>query len=232
MTTFLRSAVPHAGFSVMEVALVLGISGTLLAGIWSAASAAWEYARRQEALDQITAIVTNVRGYYAGQLGVAPLAYTSLTAGLMQAGVIPAYVQRNPATGCTNPPGGAPLCADSPWGARNGTAVDPNGTLRVCNWTTGGGGTDCVAANAPAGVSQFFGVAVTGLRYGSCIALTGRVSNPAGPAGLVEVNINGTNIAAGGAPVQPVAASKLNALCKREDVSTVTFVYRLMAVVH
>ena len=53
----------HA-FTLTEVAIVLGVIGTILAGVWSLISMGWENRKREQAVDAITIVVANVRAFY------------------------------------------------------------------------------------------------------------------------------------------------------------------------
>jgi type II secretory pathway pseudopilin PulG len=54
-----------AGFNLIEAAIVLGIVGLIVGGIWAAASSAYENMRQQSASKQLLSLVQNIRGFYA-----------------------------------------------------------------------------------------------------------------------------------------------------------------------
>ncbi|MBI3419682.1 MAG: hypothetical protein HY053_06085 [Proteobacteria bacterium] len=54
-----------AGFNLIEAAIVLGIVGLIVGGIWAAAGAAYENMRQQNASKQLLALVQGIRGFYA-----------------------------------------------------------------------------------------------------------------------------------------------------------------------
>jgi len=91
------------GFTLTEMAIVLAIISVILAGIWSLVQAGWETQRRQQASDEITTIVSNVRGYYSGLSGV-PYSANSLATTLLPNGTIPGYLQRSAGASCTAGP--------------------------------------------------------------------------------------------------------------------------------
>lgn len=60
-----RARQHQAGFNLIEAAIVLGIVGLIVGGIWAAASSAYENMRQQTASKQLLALVQGIRGYYA-----------------------------------------------------------------------------------------------------------------------------------------------------------------------
>ena len=150
------------------------------------------------------------------------MAYDALTNDLLSTNVIPSSLKRNVA--CSSY-----LCADNPWGSFSGGSLDTTGTFRVCNWALGS--TSCTGA--PATVSAFFGVSLTGLYKKSCITITSAMSSATEPTGLVEININGTNVMASGKPIQPISDVDVINYCAPpsgiDGTSVVTFIYRVVA---
>jgi hypothetical protein len=59
------STASRAGFNLIEAAIVLGVVGLIVGGIWAAASSAYENMRQQSASKQLLALVQNIRGFYA-----------------------------------------------------------------------------------------------------------------------------------------------------------------------
>jgi type II secretory pathway pseudopilin PulG len=56
----------QAGFNLIEAAIVLGIVGLVVGGIWAAAAAAYENMRQQQASKGVLALAQAVKSYYAG----------------------------------------------------------------------------------------------------------------------------------------------------------------------
>lgn len=185
------------GFSLVEFAIVLGVGGVILAGLWYAADNAYENMRRQQMFDQVQTVVKNIRDYYAGQAGFPQIGANSLVPLLADNNVIPSEMVRRPynTVTCSNPAVGtapAGICADTPWASsRFGSWAA--GTFRVCDWIMGA--TTCTAAPL-GGTTQYFALALLNIPVGSCIALATKLSSSLGPQGLAEVNINGCNILA------------------------------------
>lgn len=220
------------GVSLVEIAIVLGIMGVVTYGIWSMVTQGWEQARREQSEEAIRGIVTETRAYYAGREGIdAGENFTQTTKTLLNNHVVPGNLMRNPA----NCKAGGLCVADTPWGGREGNAISPDGTLRVCGWELGNAQDPCYTGKATGSLPyQFFGVGFMGLNVGSCIALAGKVSSTMGPPGLIEVNINGCNVGTGtggclkgAAAIRPIPAMNLDAECGKTKPAHVTFVYRM-----
>jgi prepilin-type N-terminal cleavage/methylation domain-containing protein len=230
------------GYSLVEVAIVLAVIGTIIGALWVAVGQAWDYSKREQAQEAIATTVNNTRAYFTGQAGAPNMGFGPLTSQLAFYNVIPASLLRS--TSCT-----VTTCmTDTPWGPFSGSpsSLDPNGTFRVCNWPMGLPfttiPTTCPAA-APGGNSIFFGIALTGLTVKTCIALVETISGPSGPSGLIDVNINGLNMAAAATPipVRPVPATAATNYCAckaatgcsppavADGNANVTFVYRVDA---
>jgi len=214
-----------AGFSVTELAVVLAVSGILMGGIWVMVRSVWEYYERQHAVEEVANIVANVRSYYTGQIGIPHSGDATTTSNLIKMGIIPGSVQRSNTGTCTNP---SNLCADTPWGEVHNGAIDAGGTLRVCDWVMGTS-TACPTAASGGTAGPFFAVALRGLTTGACISVAQKIATTAGATGLVEVNINGTNLVQSGKGINPMAAADANTNCiaTASGAAIVTFVFRL-----
>lgn len=86
------------GFNLIEAAIVLGIVGLVIGGIWVAASAVQENMRKSDASKGMIQIVQNVRNLYYGQ---TPTATGDITADLVNANAIPGDFVNG--TGARNP---------------------------------------------------------------------------------------------------------------------------------
>ena len=212
---------PRSGFTLTETAIVIGIMGAVLSALWVAVDRGWDYSKREQMKEDIRLTVEGVQGYAGAMNGVPDLGYVAMTSQLLAANVIPASMNRGQT--CS---GNA--CADHAWGSTKGGAIDTEGTFRVCNWQLGSS-TTCPSAK-PGNSSPFFGIALTGLAKKNCVELVQAVSSPTGPAGLVEININGTNlVGAQHVPIRPVSVADATSYCTAatNGNGTVTFVYRV-----
>jgi type II secretory pathway pseudopilin PulG len=225
------------GYSLVELAIVLGVVGTVIAAIWSCASIAYERVRRERMLEETRVIVDNMRSAYTGQMGIPLLGFIALVPTLVQNHTIPSEMERLPlATACTN---NLHICVDTPWGSADPTdypaapnTPDPHGNVRVCDWTLGQTGCN---SGGSTGAAQNFGIVIRNLAQDACIALSEKISSAAGPTGLVEANINGCdiveNLGCGGyvpTPSFPVTPADATNLCSNTNSDNeVRMVYRL-----
>ncbi|MDD4615576.1 MAG: type II secretion system protein [Alphaproteobacteria bacterium] len=77
------------GFTLTEIAIVLGIMGLILGAIWTAASSVYANQRTAHAQTAILQIAQGVRTLYTSQGGTGYTALTDITVNLNSAGVIP-----------------------------------------------------------------------------------------------------------------------------------------------
>jgi prepilin-type N-terminal cleavage/methylation domain-containing protein len=101
------------GFTLTEIAIVLGVMGIILGAIWGAASTVYANKKTTSALQEVLAIVANVRGLYTN--GQIP-ASTVLSPMLINAGQVPS----NMVGSCTGGQwgaswGGTAGCIFTPW---------------------------------------------------------------------------------------------------------------------
>jgi prepilin-type N-terminal cleavage/methylation domain-containing protein len=220
----------HRGFTMTELAIVIGIVGMLMAGIWLFIGSAYDYERQQHALEEITTIVKNVRAFYQGQAGIPQSGITTISSNLISEGVIPSYMMRNPSTGCTNPNN---LCADNPWGPGKGGASDPQGTLAICDWNPSASPAPTACNQGPVaggGVVQFFAVVLKDLNQENCAAMLAKNSGSAGSPGLIAVMISNCSNAAGASIPLPISVTTALADCScaaGAPNNNISFVYRL-----
>ncbi len=86
------------GFTLTEIAIVLGIMGLILGAIWAAAAAVYGSQRMNNASNQIAQIVQSVRKVYSTANTISP-ANVNITGDLILAGQVPTSMLRsgNPA---------------------------------------------------------------------------------------------------------------------------------------
>lgn len=76
------------GFTLTELAIVLGVAGIILGAIWVAGAAVYRNQRVAKAQQQITILAANVKSHYSTRNSF-PSSGTNLTDELFRAGVIP-----------------------------------------------------------------------------------------------------------------------------------------------
>lgn len=87
MISFLRrNSKARRGFNLVEAAIVLGVVGLVIGGIWVAAAAVQANLRKSDASKGLIQIVQNVRNLYYGQ---TPSATGAITTSLINANAIP-----------------------------------------------------------------------------------------------------------------------------------------------
>lgn len=78
------------GFSILELAIVLGIVGVVIGGIWATASNARRNVQASRLEQQTQVLVDNIRTYYASRaLPAAQIVAATFTATLRTAGIFP-----------------------------------------------------------------------------------------------------------------------------------------------
>ena len=77
------------GFTLSEFAIVLGITGMILAGIWQAASYAYLNLRLNKTVQQLATIVSNTRALYGLNGNMVQPNFTYITTNMLNAGVFP-----------------------------------------------------------------------------------------------------------------------------------------------
>jgi len=109
---FRSDRVPALGFTLTEMAIVLGVIGTILGAIWTAAANVSAHNKAAKEVQEILTIVNNVRAFYANRASFAA-GGTCLNAVLVPAGIFPADMA-------------VPAIATDTCGAVNGTSqADP-----------------------------------------------------------------------------------------------------------
>ena len=202
-------------FTLTELAIVLGVMGTVIGSIWAYAKSAHQAVKVEQTVEAISATVAGVQSAYGS---VAAISKTSagvvnLVPSLINKGVIPAQIISTMNAGF----------ADSPLAQ----VSNANGTFVVCSWKYN------VTANAPydtqcnsGAISQFFAVELTNLDYASCLAIAVAM-DPSRPPGLRDVWINQNGIVATGTGL-PAAPAQASADCVvGSTTNTVDFIYSL-----
>ena len=150
-----RTASSCGGFTLMEMAVALGVVGLVSAGIWVAAASVHQKKNVLEATQQIFTIVQNTRQLYKGQTNFAPAA-TTLTATLLNTGVFPsnmvtAGIPHNPwgttAVGIDIPGAGLTVASGFGYGGAVCAPVVATNVLTVVYWNLPGSAAINVLSN-------------------------------------------------------------------------------------
>src|SRR6185295_11502400 len=109
------------GFSLIELAIVFGIIGVILGGLWATVGPANEKSRRQELAEELTTVVNNIHSFGSSVSGIdnSDRTISRLVPILVKRNIFPPQMVRQ-GLPCTNnsAAAGPPerLCADTPWG--------------------------------------------------------------------------------------------------------------------
>lgn len=93
--TFVKGLKAKRGFNLIEAAIVLGVVGLVIGGIWVAAAAVQQNLRNSDASKALIQIIQNTRNLYYGQ---APTATATITTDLIAANAIPTDFVTNSTT--------------------------------------------------------------------------------------------------------------------------------------
>ena len=218
------------GFTLTELAIVLGVAGVVLAGIWQFVGPVSDKAKINLLQAEILETVTNIRATLSGSPGIANAGAATLMTTLLNTSnpslnTIPSALIRNPATNCSNTNS---ACADSPWGPYypDSSTVDSSGTFQVCGWDV-----NRWKCGSTAAYTQLFAITIFGLQRGACLQLATSTSGGTAASGLVDIVINGTSILhLGAGHGLPVTSTDANAYCTQANLGNVLqYVYRVRA---
>jgi len=96
------SAHRRRGYTLTEVAIVLGVIGVVIAAIWTAATVVNEKTRLSQALNQANIIAQNMTSFLQSGYGVIdPGDKTDITQTMITSGIIPPWAQTPPGNGTT-----------------------------------------------------------------------------------------------------------------------------------
>jgi type II secretory pathway pseudopilin PulG len=117
-----RRRASNKGFNLIEAAIVLGIVGLVVGGIWVAATSVYANLRSKSATDQLLKITQSVRALYATSATTGYAALTDITAFMAQANVLPSDTLTTTAGGTTS------TNTTNPWSGQLGVVALANGT--------------------------------------------------------------------------------------------------------
>ena len=201
------------GFSLIELAIVLGVMGIILGSIWMMAGDMRNNVKQEKFSEMLSVIVGNIRGNYAGKPYFDHTQVSKMMPNLVNLNVFPSDAVHQVS-------GGGVSIVDSPFGEVAGSLASPYNSIYVCGWAAKTS-TACTYKTDTQNVPLF---AIEAL-FSDTTSCTGAVlsnSSSATLPGLVAVYINGTPLAA-----LPSDAVTANTACAANALKTVDFVYRL-----
>lgn len=216
-----NSRISRRGFSLLEMAIVLGIAGLIAGGIWVAASTAYFNYRVGKTMEQVQQIVDNIRDHYSAASVLPSMNYNVFTQNEARADVFPADTKTLPGvlpTTCQLGPD--PCYFVNPWSS--------NGTGAVC-----GGGTICVGSNngslfGPAVLGYNFVVKLRNLPGAACVEVARKMAGIWDEIGLTALGISTTNAVAAGTIFNvPPAVAAIIAACDAANPNHLFLEFRL-----
>ena len=206
------------GFSLAELAIILGVVGVILAGIWALGGSMHNNGKQEKFSEMLTIIVANIRGNYTGKSSFESTQVSVIMPILTNLNVFP-----NDAVHLS----GAISIVDSPFGevATLPAGLTTYNSLYVCGWKASSS-THCDYGAGTAGV-PLFAVEVLFSDATSCADAVLRNSSPATLPGLVAVYINGTQMTSLPPSLSTIAPTAPAGNCTAAGTKTVDFVYRL-----
>jgi len=120
-----RRRAANKGFNLIEAAIVLGIVGLVVGGIWVAAASVYDNLRSKTATDQLLSIAQAMRSLYATSATVDPANGTNLTAIVAPANVLPSN------TLTTTPDLTTSANTSNPWGGNLAVFSAPSSNALV-----------------------------------------------------------------------------------------------------
>ncbi|MDD3030067.1 MAG: hypothetical protein PHS57_07295 [Alphaproteobacteria bacterium] len=188
------------GFSLTETAIVLGVAGLILSGVWVMVGGMRSSAIQTKFSDLLAVVVENIRGTYVGKASFESTSPTKMMPILRRKHVFPGDVVRKESDGT--------IKVVSPFG----------GELVVCGWKASGS-TKCETAGETLDV-PFFAVEIA-VDKKDCINAVVRNANSSLFPGLLGVYINGTK------RELPISFSAAQTGCSKAS-NIVDFVFRLL----
>jgi len=208
----------QSGFTLNEFAIVLGVMGLILGGIWTMAKDVNNSANQEKLTEMLRSITDNVRGVYAGKSSFDTTNATTMMTKLVAKNVFPTEsLYYDTSTWTVISPFGRFTHPYAP------ASSNKHRSLYVCGWRASGS-TRCILTGA-AGTTDvpFFAIEVLANKA-DCILAAVRNSTAQTQPGLVGVFINGNEQTL---PLTPAAATNATTGCISTAANYIDFIYRL-----
>ena len=186
------------GFTLTELAIVLGVIGLLLGAIWAAASVVYDNNRATRATQQVLQIIGNFKGVYGNRPVDTGNGFIDITGMAVSNSLLPADML---------PPG--IYCSGASSGSCNIQPVGP--------WS---GSTVLIYGYQP---NNGILIQYSNLSQSACNRLVNNVAN--GTPGLIYYNISNNNSAIG--PGATVTTANANAYCVNSNGNFVQVMYSM-----
>ncbi|NCC02723.1 MAG: hypothetical protein EOM37_01550 [Proteobacteria bacterium] len=119
-------------FTLIEAAIVLGIIGLVLSGIWAATSVVRREASTQNSIQHIAVIAQNIRKLYSGRSAFTSAPGTDITQMLVNAGSFPREMFEDPTSVIPRTDFGTPVRVLISTSTQFQIVLDPNLPADVC----------------------------------------------------------------------------------------------------
>ncbi len=204
----------RSGLSLAEIAIVLGVIGTLVGIIFEVASAVSYKSKLNRAGEDLGQIAINMRSMYTGrQTSFAALSppatpnFTTYSQQYLQQGIFPSDMVTDPSAACAN------TTVNTPW----------NKDVGICT------GTAQISLVGSSGNPVQFIVRYSNVPSDACVDLLTHNSLPGPTTGLKRIDINGNPVGLDGNLAMPLPMSvvAINAACLAGSISTLDWYYNL-----
>ena len=199
----LQSNKTKKGFTLTEIAIVLGIIGLILGAVWVAASGVYSNQKVSKANTEILTILQSVRTLYSTSATTGLADATDMTADLCSAQAFPGDMLKTTTCSATN--------VNNPWGG-NTTVLSSSSSV--------------------AGTGDALVVRMTAVPTAACISLFTSIAGNSRDSGLWYVGVPaytvGTNTFAGlASPPVTVSAAAGATQCSAGATNTITLTFKL-----
>lgn len=208
------------GVTIIELALVLGVAGLIVGGIWAAASAASEARKVNETVDQMRQIVENTRTRYLTANQIPQQGFTDFTQTVAAANAFPAETWLTPGdpTGCAV----ATPCYFY-------HAFESDGTGSTC-----GGGTYCLGSNGnllitlQGNANSGFVLLLRALPQAACVKIATSFLGVWDGIGITGMGFNNgdAGLPSTPFPTNPPTATQVQASCAAGNANSLYIAFR------
>lgn len=208
------------GVTIIELALVLGVAGLIIGGIWVAAAAASEARKVNETVDQMRQTVENIRTRYLTANQIPQQDFTTFTQTVAAFNAFPAESWLTPGD-----PAGCAVATPCYFYH----AFETDGTGSTC-----GGGTYCVGSAAAlltamqGNTNSGFVLLLRALPQAACVKLASHFLDVWDGIGVTGMGFNNGDAALPGASFQlnPPTATQVQANCAAGNANSLYIAFR------